>query len=547
MLTALSVKNFAIIDNINVEFKDGMTVLTGETGAGKSLIIDAIGLVLGKRAYVDMIRSGEEKATIEAIFDFVSDNIAHILKDNGIEVEKEDNLIIKREINVNGKSVCRINGSVVTLALLSQVGEFLGDIHSSEDTIGLINPKNYLSFLSDNSIDVLLLEYKNAYSEYRKAFKEYNELLTKNNEAKVREDFLLFSLKEFELAKLSRTEEEELKTENNQLKNYETIVEYIKDANDVYNGSSLDDIKKAIVALQKLSKIDPKYNTLLESLENSYYTIDSVLSDDSLKPSRVNFDEKRLDYINQRLSIYSDFKRKYNKDTVTLLDYYEELKQELDMLQNYEFYIKEAKTKLDETKSKAFSLACKLSELRKNFAYRLESEVLSNLNDLQLKNTTFKIQFCEVDMCNSGIDSVDFLVTFNKGEELKPLNKVASGGELSRFMLALKTALSKSTPLQVRIFDEVDHGVSGIVAHSIGQKIHSIALNCQVLCITHLPQVAASADYHLLISKSVEEGRTYSFVKELTRDERISEIAKMMSDGEVSEASLAASAELLDK
>ena len=550
MLVNLSVKNFAIIDNINVAFKDGMTVLTGETGAGKSLIIDAIGLLFGKRASMDMIRSGEDKATIEGSFSDYDSEITKILDEIGIDYQDEAYLTIKREIYASGKSVCKINNQTCNLSQLAEISEYIGDIHCQEDTIGLINPKNYLRFLNNNDIEKLVDEYAKSYNEYKANLASYKELLKKNEESKAKEDFLKYNLKEYSRAKLDINEEVNLKQEASNMANYEKMVSDVKEINDVYNSDSLFSLYQVIKSLDRLAKYDEAYLELKKNFEEAYYNLEAIFEDDKLKLSNFEYDEDRLDQINNRLLVYSDFKRKYKKDIPELIEYFEDIKKELDFIENYDVYLEDAKKKLYLSLDKTYNLGLKLHDARSKIAKLLEEDVKNNLVDLQLKNALFEIRFNEISKDNlykDGLDQIDFLVTFNKGEPLKPLSKVASGGELSRFMLAIKTSLGKSLPLQTKIFDEIDHGVSGAVAFAIGKKISSIAKSSQVLCITHLPQVASIANHQLNISKYVDGNRTYSVVKELTDEERIIEIAKMVSNGNVTNASIETAKELLNK
>ena len=550
MLVNLSVKNFAIIDNINVAFKDGMTVLTGETGAGKSLIIDAIGLLFGKRASMDMIRSGEDKATIEGAFSDYDSEITKILDEIGIDYQDEAYLTIKREIYASGKSVCKINNQTCNLSQLAEISEFIGDIHSQEDTIGLINPKNYLRFLNNNDIVKLVDEYTKSYNEYKANLASYKELLKKNEESKAKEDFLKYNLKEYSRAKLDINEEVNLKQEASNMANYEKMVSDVKEINDVYNSDSLSSLYQVIKSLDRLAKYDEAYLELKKNFEEAYYNLEAIFEDDKLRLSNFEYDEDRLDQINNRLLVYSDFKRKYKKDIPELIEYFEGIKKELDFIENYDVYLEDAKKKLDLSLNNTYNLGLKLHGARSKVAKLLEEDVKNNLVDLQLKNALFEIRFNEISKDNlykDGLDQIDFLVTFNKGEPLKPLSKVASGGELSRFMLAIKTSLGKSLPLQTKIFDEIDHGVSGAVAFAIGQKIASISKNSQVLCITHLPQVASIANHQLNISKYVDGNRTYSVVKELSEEERIIEIAKMISNGNITNASIETAKELLNK
>lgn len=548
MLVSLNVKNFAIIDNIEIDFHQGMSVLTGETGAGKSLIIDAIGLLFGKRAANDMIRYGEAKATIEGVFTDFSSEVKKLINQYGIEID--DELIIKREIFSNGKSTCRINNELITLAQLTEVSEYLGDIHSQSDTIGLINPKNYLQFLTNSDINRDLMTYAELLKAYREANKEYQELLAKSSEDKAKEDFLKYQVKELEQANLSLTEEEDLKKENDYLTNYEEIANNIKEFKDIYEDNEvLDNIYRSLTNLQKLIKYDQKFSEIQKQIEDCYYTLEEILQSPVLKMNNIDFDSSRLDEINLRLSLYSDLKRKYKKDTPELIAFCQQLKQELDLITNYDFYLAELKTKKEKAYIKALEVAQNIRAKRIKFSQEISGQIKKHLQDLQLKNVQFEIKFNDlgqvIELKDNGIDEVDFIVSFNKGEPLKPLAKIASGGEMSRFMLALKTVLGNQIPLAIKIFDEIDNGVSGAIAYSIAEKIKFIAKTAQVLCITHLPQVASIADHHYRISKVVENNRTFTEIKELNADEKIYEIASMISNGKPTDASLNLAQELI--
>ena len=395
----------------------------------------------------------------------------------------------------------------------------------------------------------MLDEYAKSYNEYKANLASYKELLKKSEESKQKEDFLKYNLKEYNNAKLDVNEEINLKQEASNMANYEKMVSDVKEINDVYNSDSLSSLYQVIKSLDRLAKYDEAYLELKKNFEEAYYNLEAIFEDDKLRLSNFEYDEDRLDQINNRLLVYSDFKRKYKKDIPELIEYFEGIKKELDFIENYDVYLEDAKNKLDLSLTNTYNLGLKLHDARSQVAKLLEEDVKNNLVDLQLKNALFEIRFNEISKDNlykDGLDQIDFLVTFNKGEPLKPLSKVASGGELSRFMLAIKTSLGKSLPLQTKIFDEIDHGVSGAVAFAIGKKIASISENSQVLCITHLPQVASIANHQLNISKYVDENRTYSVVNELTDEERIIEIAKMISNGSVTNASIETAKELLN-
>lgn len=546
MLISLSVNNFAIIDNINIDFDNGMTVLTGETGAGKSLIIDAIGLLFGKRASTEMIRYGEDKATIVGLFSNYSESISNLLDEYDIDYDKEDNLLIKREIYASGKSKCSINNQIVTLAQLQEIGDFVGDIHSQNDSIGLFNPKNYLSFLNNKKTDDLFGEYNDSLKDYKDKLKKYNDLFKKKDEDTQKSDFLKYQLKELNDAELDVNEELSLKNELNELNHYEKLYENIDSLKkDYHDKDTMDNLYNSLKCLKELKNINEKYEDLYKIFEESYYNIESVYEDNKLEIKE--FDSQRLDEINDRLGLYSELKRKYKKDVSEIIAYRDEIEKVLYNLENYDEIIKDLKKDCDEAFDKTLKIAINISDERKKVAKSLTEEIISSLSDLMLKNVKFEIVFERSDkFLKDGIDTVDFLVSFNKGEPVKPLSKVASGGELSRFMLAIKTVLGSKLPQQTKIFDEIDSGVSGSVAYSIAKKIKEISKTSQVLCITHLPQVASIGDKHLFITKSVNDGRTVTLIKELKKDERIEEVAKMISNGEATIASLNLAKEMID-
>lgn len=544
MLINLVVKNFAIIDNISVDFKNKMTVLTGETGAGKSLIIDAISLLFGQRASTDMIRFNENKAVIEGIFIDYDSRVDKILENLGIDVGEE--LVIKREILSSGKSICRINGCAVNLTQLEEMSNYLGDVHSQFDTHKLTNPKNYLTLIDDDIISDKLKQYHLLLQSYRKMKKEYNELVLSHDNEIRQLDFLKYQYNELEKANLSETEEVELKSALDYLNNYESIALTIKDVVDKLDG--LSSLYDASILLDKIKNYSDKYESYCNTITDCYYQLDDIKSE----LMKFNFDESKLselDFINERYMLYSDMRRKYKMTTSEIINYQHELKDKIDSFENYDEYIQKFEKQVNEKYNESLKLAKEISKLRRERSSIIQKQVIENLEDLELKNTRFEIQFNDlsdnVTLFENGIDEVNFLVSFNKGETLKPLNKIASGGELSRFMLALKCVLRKNMENQTIIFDEIDSGVSGKVAYAIASKISSISNYAQVLCITHLPQVSAICDNHLLLSKEVVNDRTVTNVHELNIDERISEIAKMISNDKVTDSSLKLAEELI--
>ena len=551
MLQSLNVKNFAIIDNISIDFNDKMTVLTGETGAGKSLIIDAIGLLFGDRASNEMVRFGESKASIEGVFSNYPFEINDILEDNGIEVL--DFLIIKREIYANGKSLSKINGEAVSLNVLNDVSSFLGDIHTQFDSIKLVNPKNYFEFIDNEEIKEIVNLYQRELKKYRVVNGKYQEKLNSQNEKLQRLDFLKYQYNEIKQAKLDLNEEESLQNELRILNNHEKISQNYYDFLSYFeNFNLLSNLYEAISSIKKNINFDERLKEKVDRLEESYFNIEDIFDDIKSNFKDDDFDINDLEAINERLGIYSNLKRKYKKTTNELIDSLGDLEKELDELENYDYYLEELEKERNELYKVTLDYGKKISELRRRNANKLTNDLKKVFEELSLKNTTFEIEFKDVNedsiFKNNGIDVIDFLVSFNKGEPVKPLNKVASGGELSRFMLALKSLSYQDISKKTFIFDEIDSGVSGEVAYNIALKIKSISLIHQVLCVTHLPQVASISDYQLNISKKVIDGtRTVTEIDELGYDERVISIAKMISDGEATNASIALAKELLEK
>ncbi len=546
MLVSLSVKNFSIIDNISIDFNKGMTVLTGETGAGKSLVIDAIGLLFGDRASNDSVRYEEQKSSIEGVFSDYPKIINELLESNDIPVE--DFLVIKREIYANGKSLAKINGENVNLNLLEQVSINLGDIHTQFDAVKLVNPKNYYSFIDDEKINNLLDNYRTNLKEYRKI---HNLYLEKKNEEAINNqkiDFLKYQISELTKAKLSASEEEDLKNQVKLLDNFEKITEnYEEFIGDFDNNDLVGSLSHAISALKKNLPYDESLSDKINRLESSYYEIIDIYDDINKKRKELDFNPNDFEAMNERLSLYSSLKRKYKMTTLELISYLDEIKNQVDIIENYDFYLdnllKEEKKYYDET----LKIGLEISKLRKENAKKLEEALVKVFPDLSLKNTKFDISLTETnEFTPNGINNLDFLISFNKGEPLKPLNKVASGGELSRFMLAIKAVSCTKAMDKIFIFDEIDSGVSGEVAFNIAKKIKEISNENQVICVTHLPQVASIATNHYDIKKEVlENNRTRTIITLLDYEERVKNIALMISKGNLTEASISLAREFL--
>lgn len=548
MLTSLTVKNLAIIENLQIDFENGMTVLTGETGAGKSLIIDAISLLFGYRASNNLIRDGENKTLIEGTFINYNNKVKQLLAD--LEIDEEDEiLILRREIYQTGKSVGKVNGYTVPVSTLSLIGDELGNIHTQFDTQKLINPKNYFNYVDDDEINELLKIYKDKYSIYKKKDKAYKDLLSQDNIANQKLDYLKYQLNELEKAKLSINEEEELFKQSKVIGNYEKIMSNYQEFKNIYeNNNVLDNIYDSINYLEKIASFDENMNSKKEILNELYYSLNDVVYEVINESSKIDFDENEIDRINSRLSVYSDLKRKYKMSTSELIEYFENIKQEVNLLENHDFYLQEAKKELDKILNETKNIADEISIKRYNNSIKLENNIINSLKELQLKNVEFKITLDKDNLKENGQDLIDFLVSFNKGESVKSLNKTASGGELSRFMLALKEISSFNMKDETLIFDEIDTGVNGEVAYAIASKIKKISEYAQVLCVTHLPQVASICDHHFNITKdSYNDNKTVTTIKLLNNDERVNVIASMLSKDEITPASIELAKELLKK
>lgn len=547
MLSNLRVKNFAIIDNITVDFDNGFTVLTGETGAGKSLIIDAIGLLFGDRSSTSVVRSGETKAIVEGVFESLSNNTKKVLEEIGVESLEDDMLVIKREINASGKSIVRVNGEIVTLSQLEKLAQTLGDIHTQDDTKKLFQPENYLTFIDNEETVEILTKYHDFKNIYLQSYKKYKSLVQSQGEIDQNYEFWIYQFNELEKANLKAGELYELEEELELLNNYEVIYKLLLDIKETLKQQDISgSLYNVLHFVEKLSKINSKYHKLYEILNDAYYNIEdfeSTIKDDF---NHLEFDEERLNQINERISYLNGLMRKYHTDILGLIKFKEDLKQKIDNVDNIDVYIEDAKKEVIQNYENLSLIATNLTSKRKNNASLLEKNIKQTLKDLLLEKVQILISFNEYSLNNpysssifldDGCDIIDILVSFNVGEALKPLSKVASGGEMSRVMLALKVNMLDNLHLSTMIFDEIDSGVSGEVADGVALKMKEISKRTQVLAITHLPIVAAYATKQMLISKEVINERTVTNVSELSYDERVNVLAKMLSPNDTTEKS----------
>ncbi|MBM4762235.1 DNA repair protein RecN [Bacillus sp. B15-48] len=553
MLSELSIKNFAIIESLSISFQKGLTVLTGETGAGKSIIIDAVHLLVGGRGSAEFVRHGEEKAEIEGLF-FLDTNhhpCYSKVQDFGIDIE-EGMIVLRRDIFKSGKSVCRINGKLVTIAVLREIGATLIDIHGQHEHQELMDETKHINLLDQfGAVEILpaLLEYQNVYKSYEQTMKKLKSLSENDQKMAHRLDLILFQYEEIQNAQLKMNEDDELFEEKRKLANFEKIYENIQSSYKALQGDQkgLDWIGMVMDSLQSAADINPSYKELYETVSNCFYQLEDTAHTLRNELDILEFDPLRLNEIEERLTEINQLKRKYGSTIEEILEYSSKIEEEIETIQNKEHHMEQIEKELTSLQKDLQIEAENLSKARKKWAKSLTKLIHNELKDLYMDKTVFEVRFEEetANFTKKGNEKVEFYLSTNPGEPLKPLSKIASGGELSRIMLALKSIFSKHQGITSIIFDEVDTGVSGRVAQAIAEKIFKVAINSQVLCISHLPQVAAMADTHLFIVKDVKKGRTKTSITPLSDANRIREIGRMISGVEYTELTRQHAEELL--
>lgn len=551
MLQELSIKDFAIIDEIQISFQPKMTVLTGETGAGKSIIIDALGLLAGGRGSTEFIRKGEKKAVIQGLFTLPREaNTYNILEEYGIDSE-DGQIILQRDLYRGGRNICRINGMMVNLATLRKVGETLIDIHGQNEHQELMKPENHIDLLDeyDKKTSQLRNQYQVVYQNYRKLKLSMEKKEADEKAWAQRLDMLNFQVKEIEEAGLKINEEDELVEEKNKLDNFQAIYDALELSYQILSGEKIDvvgNLGNAMNGLSDVSDLSENLQEINTKISDAFYSLEDAARDISDELDSMEWNGERLNEIEERLELIHQLKRKYGDTIEDILHYHSRIEKELREMENAEQNSEKQERQLSEALEKVKELAIKLSKQRKKSAKKLEKMIHEQLSALYMDKAVFEVKFLNNSkLYSKGIDKVEFYIQTNPGEEMGPLAKIASGGELSRIMLALKTIFSQKMGVTSIIFDEVDTGVSGRVAQAIAEKISQISNNSQVLCITHLPQVAAIADNHYYISKSVNDGRTETSLKELDEKQKIREIARMLSGSEITELTLKHAEELI--
>jgi len=526
MISTLHIKNIGIIDDLSIELDEGFNVLTGETGAGKTLIIDSISIICGGRFSKEMIRRGEDYSFVELNL-YLPENILAI----------ENNIIVSREIHLNGRNSCKINGRLVTLTELKEFMSNIIDIHGQNDNQKILNSKYHIKYL-DNFIGKELLDikenYKELYQERQNILKELKANLGDDKEKQRQLSLLQYQFDEIENAELKLGEDDELEEKRKFFMNSEKIGKSLNQADLSLGEGAIDKINDAIRAIEKISDLDKKYDDTLSSLKSIYYEVQELSRDISSLNSDMYFDENERNEVEERLDLIYSLKRKYGNTIEEILNYKEKIEKEIDRINNLDEYNNQLKNKLKNIESNMQDLADKMHGIRESNAKILDSKINKELADLEMPNSRFITHIDTVEFNKNGTDEVEYYISTNIGENEKELAKIASGGEMSRIMLAIKTVLADTDSTPVLIFDEIDTGISGKAAKSVGEKLKLIGKSHQVLCITHQPSIAAKGDENFYISKISKEGRTFTRVKKLNEDEVINEVARI-SNGEITE------------
>lgn len=553
MLEHLHIRNVALIKESEISFGDGLNILTGETGAGKSMIIDSLQFALGGRAGKDFLRHGEKQAAVEALFSVQSQALTEKLAENGIAPEEDGTLLITRTLSEAGKSVCRINGSTVTVGMLKEIAEDMIDIYGQHEHQSLLNPVKHIRLLDrfcGAGFGEAMEEYKNSRQRLKDLEKQLAILIGDESQREQRMDMLLFQKEEIEAAELQEGEEDALLEQKKRLSSMERLIRLTGESITLlYDGddrapSACDQLGDALAKLREAAEYDAALSPLADALADGYAAVEDCVRELKREAEKQEADPEELERIEERLQLFYKLKRKYGGSIEAVLEFYEKAVQELEFLSNSSEKAAELSAKKAAEEKRLSALAETLTARRRATAEQVEEQIETALHDMEMKHARFHIQIEEkADWGADGKDKVEFLISANAGEPLKPLAKIASGGEMSRVMLALKTVLVDADEIGTFIFDEIDTGVSGRTARRVGEKMRFLGGKRQLLCITHLPQIAAMADNHFLIEKESDAGETVTRVTALDEEGAVREVARLMND--VTETTLAAARELL--
>ena len=547
MLSLLHIENIAVIECADITFHQGFNILTGETGAGKSIVIDAISAILGERAYRDMIRTGAQKASVRAVFTEVPQ--LSWFDENGVTYDHET--VISREIYLDGRNICRVNATPVNVTALKQLGLQLINIHGQHDSASLFDEANHLQFLDDYAVNHNLQEdYLEKYNAFCALQQEIRRMTMDEGEKLRRMETLRYQIEEISKAQLQPGEDEQLESRRKLLQNAEKIsdgmnavVEYLYGGDDSDGAASL--LQQAEWELSRIQKFTDTYDAIRATLSDLMYQVQDLASEAREARDELAYSADELEQIESRLDVIHRLRRKYGTTCEDILEYLDKAQKELDEIEFADDHIARLKIKCQQAENAAREAAIRLSDNRKSVAVTLSQKILTELSQLDMPKVQFSCQFTDIPLSVTGIDQVAFYMSANAGEALKPLSKVASGGELARIMLAMKNVLAEKDRVQTLIFDEVDTGVSGRAAQKVAEKLRSVARNKQVLCVTHLPQLAAMGDTHLLISKEEIGGRTFTTVTPLEMEGRKRELARIIGGAVITETTLKSAEEML--
>ena len=547
MLSLLHIENIAVIERCDISFDSGFNILTGETGAGKSIVIDAISAILGERAYRDMIRTGTEKASVRAVFTDVPK--LQWFEDNGVEYDPET--VIQRDIHLDGKNICRVNGSLVSVTILRRLGIQLINIHGQHDSASLFDENNHLQFLDDFASNQALREdYLQKYEAVDALRREIRRMTMDESEKLRRMETLRYQIEEISKASLEAGEDEQLESRRKVLQNAEKLSDGMDIAVECLYGGEDSDGAAALLAqaereLARLARYTDAFTQIHAQVADLMYQVQDAA--ETVRDARddLSYSADELEKIEGRLDVIHRLRRKYGATCTDILEYLERAKAELDEIEFADDHLEHLKKKLQKAEQTAWAAANILRENRKTTAQTLQQRILTELAQLDMPRVQFSCEFTEIPLSNNGADAVAFYMSANAGEALKPLSKVASGGELARIMLAMKNVLAEQDKVATLIFDEVDTGVSGRAAQKVAEKLRSVAKSKQVLCVTHLPQLAALATTHLLIAKAERGGRTYTTVTPLDLEGRKQELARIIGGTNITQTTLKSAEEML--
>lgn len=554
MLEYLHIKNVALIDEQTINFNEGLNILTGETGAGKSMVIDSINFVLGEKVSKDFIRNGQESALVEILF-FLKDNkVIEAIKDMDIELDAYNSLIISRELNKSGRTVCKINGRVSTIIMVKEISSLLIDIHGQHQHQSLLNPSKHIVLLDQFCTEEFFkLKHKlyEQYHDYKNIQNTINQLIGDESQRQQKIDILQYQVNEIENANLKVDEEENLLQQRKILASTEKLSKGLEEINILLNGDEfnsdgvISQIGRIGTLLKDLSSIDSSLDEVSKLADTVELQLDEMLLEIRHYNKEIDHNPESLYEIETRLDLIYNLKKKYGSNIKEILNYYTKTKNQLDFILNSEEQLKKLNKDLKSKEKNIIELCQKISDARKSKAEEVQKQIEDTLIDLEMKSAKFKIQIDKREnFTDNGWDKVEFLISANRGEALKPLSKIASGGEMSRVMLAIKTVLADIDNIETLIFDEIDTGVSGRTAQKVAEKMKYISNNHQILCITHLPQIAAMADSHYLIEKKEQNNRTVTQVFDLTLEQSISELARLIGGATITNATITAAKEM---